>query len=162
VFQMLVQTLSPGERPVRRAVAARALALSNATRAAVELAKVFSESPEFRHALQDMGDLAVPVLVELTRNGNADALDALRVIGTPSAALSLVGLLWKPEHDLTVRAAWQLAALLHRPTVETALEHYEFPEPRPAPGPFDWIWDPFTKSPSSMPLIAGRIASLLE
>jgi hypothetical protein len=163
VFRMLLQTLSPNERPVRRAIAARALALSNTARAAGELAKVFSESPEFRQSLQDMGDLAVPVLAELTKAGNWDALDALRAVGTPSAALALVPLLWSTEGDLAVRAAWRLAALLQRKAVETALDQYEFPDGRPAPGPFDWIWDPFTKSPQSpLPLIAGHIAFLLE
>jgi hypothetical protein len=163
VFQMLVSSLSPSERPVRRAAAARALALSNASRAASELAKVFGESAEFRQALQDMGDPAVGVLVELAKQGNAEALDSLRAIGTPGAALALVPLLWSNDAEVANRTAWRLASLLSHPSVEAALEHYEFPDGSPPPGHFEWIWEPFTKSQRSpLPSIAGKIVSLLE
>jgi hypothetical protein len=47
--------------------------------------------------------------------------------------------------------------------VEQGLETYTFPAARPSPGPLDWIWEPFTRSERSvLPLIVGRIASLLE
>jgi hypothetical protein len=163
IFRTLVQALSAGERPVRRSIAARTLALSNTSRAAAELARFFSDGPEFRQALQEMGDLAVGELAELATNGNVQAFDSLRVIGTPAAAFALVPFLWKSDCDLATCAAWRLAALLQRPPVEAALERYESPAPRPAPGPLDWIWEPFTKSDRSpLPLLAGQIASLLE
>src|SRR5262249_19359425 len=53
VFGTLVQALSASERPVRRATAARALALSHTGRAAAELSRVFSDGPEFRKALEE-------------------------------------------------------------------------------------------------------------
>jgi hypothetical protein len=163
VFGTLVQALSASERPVRRATAARALALSHTGRAAAELSRVFADGPEFRKALEEMGDLAVPELAELAANGNVQALDALRVIGTPLAAVSLTKFLWSADADLATTAAWRLAALLQRPSVEAALERYEFSGISPTPGAFDWIWQPFAKSDRSpLLLIAGQIATLLE
>ena len=163
IFRTLLQALSAGERPVRRSIAARTLALSNTRRAAAELARFFADGPEFRQALEEMGDLAVGELAELATNGNVQAFDSLRVIGTPAAALALVPFLWRSDCDLATCAAWRLAALLQRPPVEAALDRYEFPAARPAPGPLDWIWEPFTKSDRSpLPLLVGQIASLLE
>jgi hypothetical protein len=163
VFNYLVQTLAGTEPANRRIAAARALALTCLPRAAREIARVYPEGPEFRTALVEMGDQAVLQLAILAKGGSIDALDDLQAIGTPAAAEVLVPMLWESSGELAVRAAWRLAALMHRPDVEQALESYAFSAARPAPGNLDWIWEPFARSDRSIaPLIAGQVASLLE
>jgi hypothetical protein len=163
LFRFLTGCLGADQPRARRVLAARALALTQLPQAAAELVRARGEDPEFRKAFLQMGDRAVGELVALARAGNTDALEDLLAIGTPAAAEGLVPLLWEPEGDLAVQAAWRLAALLSRPQIELALEHYAFAAARPKPGPYDWVWEPFTHSDSSsMPPIAGRIVTLLE
>jgi hypothetical protein len=163
VFSFLTETLAGGKPMAQRVVAARALAITKLPRAAKELAKVYTEAPEFRHAFRRMDDVAVPELAGLARSGSVEALDDLKAIGTPSSAAVLVAFLWEDKGDQATRAAWRLAGLMQDPQIEMALEGCGLPTPRPQPGPLDWIWEPFTTTERSiLPLIVGRVASLLE
>lgn len=149
--------------PERRLAAANALALSNLPQAADTLTEQVLDHPEIRPLLTQMGDLSVPALEAWARQGQTWAMDALREVGTPQAALALVPLLWYDDAMTPCQAAWQLAAMLLQPNIESALRMVDLtPEQRKAEQ-INWIWSPFDEPPASaLPVIAGRIAHLLH
>lgn len=149
--------------PTQRLAAAAVLALTNLPKAAEALAECARHEPDIRSYLTRMGDLSVPALEAWARQQQTWAMDALREVGTPQAALALVAMLWDDDATVTYQAAWRLAALLHRPNVELALRTISLtPEERKAKQ-INWIWAPFDEPPASaLPVIAGRIAHLLH
>lgn len=150
--------------PSRRLAAATALALTNLPKAADALAECAAHEPVIRPYLIRMGDLTVPALEAWACQQQTWAMDALREVGTPQAALALVPLLWwDDETTVPYQAAWRLAALLHRPNVEMALRTFDLTSDQRNATQIEWIWSPFDEPPiSALPVIAGRIAHLLH
>jgi len=161
-FQFLEETLIADRNPARRVAAAKALSLTNLPDAARVLANHYNERSEVREHLVRMGDLAVPVLADLSAQGSERserAMDGLLAIGTPDAANALVPFLWNADKNLAVRAAWCLAGLLPQPNVEEVLRNYPIVEEQRRTNPIEWIWQPFEEpADSALPVIAGRIA----
>ena len=159
VFKFLEETLAKAKDTSHRAAAAKGLSLTNLPQAAKVLADHYN-MPEARNHLVLMGDLAVPALVCLELK---ESLDDLYAIGTPQASESLVSFLWNENDILSARAAWLLAALLTRPDIENSLCKYKLSEGQRKDNYIDWIWKPFNEHPdSALPIIAGRIAYLLD
>lgn len=162
VLQLLMELARTAEQPTR-GYAMQALSASGRLEAAEALAPLARNDEDARNALRSMGELALPVLTARAEGGHQWAVDDLAVVGTPSAATALAGLLWETDGQVgksAFRAAWHLAALLRNPDIEQGL--------RDAPGrmgvgaTLNWIWRPFTTGKDD-PLyaIAGRIAWLL-
>ncbi|RCJ37309.1 hypothetical protein A6770_14330 [Nostoc minutum NIES-26] len=163
VLEFLAETLATSQEPARRIAAANALSLTNLPNAAQVLASNYANRQEIGTPLIRMGDLAVPALASLAANGSVEAMDDLLTIGTPDAAKALVPLLWQQDDRIAARAAWCLAALLHQPNVEEGLRDYSLTEEQRRADKLNWIWQPFNEPASSaVPLIAGRIAYLIE
>jgi hypothetical protein len=163
VFRFLEETLVTSEKPARRLAAAHALSLTNLPEAATVLTASYALSPEVRAPLVRMGDVAVPALASLSATGLLDTMDDLHAIGTSHAAETLVPLLWNENERVAGRAAWCLAALLNQPHVEKVLRAYPLTGEQRSAEWFDWIWKPFQEpAHSSLPVITGRIAWLLE
>ncbi|MEL7409575.1 MAG: hypothetical protein AAFN00_21955 [Cyanobacteria bacterium J06558_2] len=95
VFSFLEETLANSDDQYRRSAAAHALALTNLPMSTNTLAKYYGKRPEVRDPLISMGDLAVPVLASLAREGFIEALDDLNEIGTPPAKKLLETSLFK-------------------------------------------------------------------
>lgn len=162
VFEFLEQTLQTPTRQEQFLAAAIALSFTNLPRAAEVLGKYFTSQSEIREALIRMGDIAVPVLLFSARKGSSDALDDLQAIGTPEVAEALVPLLWDRK-DIVYGVAWRLAALLNQPNVENVLRNYSLTEDQRKAEWVDWIWRPFNEPENSaLPIIAGRVAFLIE
>ncbi len=164
VFKFLEKSLlSPDSS--RRIEAAIALSLTNLPQAARVLAAHYSTLPEIRAPLVRMGDLAVPVIASLAASGNGAALDDLYAIGTAHAAEVLARLLWHTDETMACNAAWRLAALLPDEEVEARMRSYALTiRQRQAPYLSD-AWQPFEQGEpanSSLPIVAGRIAYLIE
>ena len=149
--------------PTQRLAAAAILALTNLPKAAEALAACARHDPDIRPYLTRMGDLSVPTLEAWVHQRQTWAMDSLRDVGTPQAALALVPLLWDDDATAPNQAAWRLAELLLRPNVELTLRTFGLtPEQRKA-RQINWIWAPFDEpSDSALPAIAGRIAYLLH
>ncbi len=184
VFEFLEETLDAPD-PFRCLAAANALSRTNLPRAAKVLAERGLRRPELRPSLVRMGDLAVPALLSLTRTiqprlrpthfygrentataGEGSAaliLDGLHAIGTPQAARAMTTLLWDENTELAAAAAWRLAALLSNPDIEESLRDYPLDAERRRLPRLDWVWEPFSEpAHSSLPLIAGRVAHLID
>ena len=163
VFKFLEETLVTAEKPARRALAANALSFTNLPQAAKVLADQYADLTEVRAPLVRMGDLVVPVLASLAEAGFVEAMDDLHAIGTSQAAEALVPLLWHADQSLAHRAAWRLVALLPQPNVENVLRDYKLTEEQRKADWLDWVWGPFDEpSNSALPIIAGRIAYLMD
>jgi len=163
VFAFLKKILSSFDESTRYVAAANALSLTNLPEATQALSIHYASAPAIRTALVRMGDLAVPTLEALVNTGSVTALEDLEAIGTPRATESLAGLLWHDRKELSTDAAWRLAGLLLHTNVEEVLRRYQFTEKQRSAPFIDWIWRPFTEPPnSSLPIIAGRIAFLLN
>jgi len=176
VFEFLEETLIADEFSARRAAAADILSLTNLPNAAQMLAS-YDDKPTIpvlstheakalkvvvREYLIRMGDLAVPVLTNLSAGGSERAMDALVAIGTPDAAEAFVPLLWSDDDSLAVYAAWRLAALLPQPNVEEVLRNYAIAEEQRKANSIKWIWEPFDEpSDSALPVITARLAYLM-
>lgn len=162
VFGFLVNALEDASSPKLQGPAADALSLTNLPRAAQVLARHYGELDQARPALVRMGDLAVRDLVALAERGSIEAVDDLRVVGTPQAASALVPLLWAEGQDLAVRTAWRLGALLGSEAVESALRELDLTEQQKSDEWLDWVWAPFSgPEASALPIIAGRIGNLV-
>ncbi|WP_339156581.1 NACHT domain-containing protein [Actinomadura luteofluorescens] len=157
-------------RPPARQPLLQALSASGQPEAANFLAELASEgdvSQDARSALQEMGEIAVPVLAESAARGEVWAVDALHEVGTPSTAEELAKLLFRPDwldprKAIAVRAAWKLAALLRKPDIEEVLRNLD-PSVIPAEKTeFEWIWAPFSSSRDATTVLAGRIATLID
>lgn len=131
-------------------------------RAAIEtVSEVAAESTFARSALISMGDQAVPVLEERAEGGSTDAVDDLRAIATPSAAIALSGLVWR-EDEIAIRAAWRLAALIESVDIEEELQHVELSNTTDSMR-YDWLWEPFVDTHKDTRVaIIGRIAYLID
>jgi hypothetical protein len=168
VFDYLVTVLTGSAAYEDKIAAAKALSRTNQPRAAKALGDFFPTYPELSTELIRMGDLAVPALGRLARQGNSGALWALHTIGTPQAASSIVPMLWTDlpeEAGLSGEAALVLASLLDRENVERALADYDFhADEKLLQKPWHaWAWRPFEDRPgSNLGLIAGRISWLMD
>lgn len=142
--------------------AAMILSITNLPKAAQILASQASNVVELRPYLNLMGDLAVPSLAALSNKERSWALDALRDIGTPLAAVAITLRLWDKDETLPYHAAWRLAMLLHQPNIEVSLRSIKLTSKQQKDQQFDWIWEPFEEpTGSALPVIAGRCAYLL-
>ena len=160
VFDFLKETLlDPQASDLRREFAAEALSRTNLPKAATALIGWYQNS----QPIVRMGDLAVPGLAELAKEGDSRAVGDIYSIATPDAAVALIPLLWGNHPYVSFLAAWYLGSLLMQPDVEDALRDYPLkPQQRQAEMP-DWIWQPFDGSvDSALPTIVGRIAYRLE
>jgi hypothetical protein len=163
IFRFLVETLTTTQDPATRTVAAAALAMSNLPEAARELAQHYHTIREVRPQLGRMGDIAVPILAVFAQQGAVEALDDLQNIGTPQAARAFVPLLWHEDTTLTTQAAFHLGALMSQHAVENALRNYPLRDEYWKATWFEWVWEPFSEPiDSSLPIITGRIAYLIE
>jgi hypothetical protein len=151
-----------GEDKRHSSSAAAALAMTNLPESAATLASLFVEHDYVRAALRGMGDVAVPELARLAKDGSSvEAILALKGIGTSKAVYALVRLLGASSEKIQTHAAWALAELLTRPLVERALR--SFPADGIPPGAIlEFIWRPFA-DPDGSPLvtIAGRIGWII-
>ena len=164
VFAHLKDTLANTASATERNAAAIALSLTNLPEAAEILSLWYHVAPEIRMALCRMGDLGVPALEQLAKDDTIEAVNDLELIGTPLAAEALTGLLWHTSNkEIATEAAWGLAGLLTQANIEDALRHYQLSEEKALWERIDWVWKPFGEPPnSSLPVIAGRIAFLLN
>lgn len=94
VFGFLVEALTTDTPPVTQRAAVRALSLTNLPKAAQLLGEQYDRLPDVQSALITIGDLAVPTLLHLIKEGHREAYGDLQAIGTPQAAHALVSLLW--------------------------------------------------------------------
>lgn len=163
IFEFLVQTLRENHDPARRIAAANALSLSNLQEAANILASMYTDDTFIRAYLTRLGDLAVEQLSVLAKKGYSSALDDLAEIGTPRAAISLVPFLWNDLEEFQMRTAWHLATLCTNQEIRESLDAFGLTQTQKDFPWIDWIWEPFReRSQSSLPIIAGRIAFLLN
>jgi len=161
VFNFLTQSLENAPADRTTATLATALAYTNMPAAAEVLIRQYESKPEVRPALVWMGDIAVPMLSAMAQAGKLTTLDDLHAIGTPDAATALVPFLWERNNSQTISSALRLASLLSRPNVEAALRDYPLKKEQRAE--YLKIWEPFNEpADSSLPIIAGRIAYLLN
>lgn len=175
VFTLLERTLfDPQASSLRRYNAADSLSRTNLIKAAEVLLRWYEDNA----AIIRMGDVAVPGLSKMAKQGNTKAVDDLFEIGTPMAAIELAQFLWAPnlktnedDHyppgaDLVVyRSAWYLAGMLSQTEIEESLRDAfkdDSSDTWKKYGSLDWIWQPFDKEQSFLSIIAGRIAYLLE
>jgi hypothetical protein len=117
-----------------------------------------------RGCLREMGEAAVPALAAIADDGALWAVDTLGEIGTPAAAVQLVGLIWRKESNAVYRAAWWLAALLARASVELALREWDSGY-EGNPRIHNYAWTPFLHGDDSdigLRELAGRISFLLD
>jgi energy-coupling factor transporter ATP-binding protein EcfA2 len=162
VFNFLVESLTGADK-TRITAAATALSLTYLPAAAEILANMYTAAPEVRPMLVRMGDLAVDRLYNQILIGSREALDDLRIIGTPLAAHKLVPFLWAGDAKLETQAAMLLATLISRPDVEDSLKHYPLEPAHRNDSWLNFVWSPFDEpANSSLPLIAGRIAYLIN
>jgi len=151
-FKALEDILILDEDPARRAAATSALALTNLPGAATTLGRYFDNRQirdEARRALVRMGDLAVPVLEGLAREGHPEALADLQRIETPQAAVAIVPFLWSEKERIAQRAAMAIAAIMHLPAVEAELSVYPLTPHQRADSPPEWISVGFDRRPIS-------------
>jgi hypothetical protein len=85
VFTFLEETLAASEESDVRLAAARTISFANSKRSVQILASYYNDLPQIRETIVGMGDIAVPVLTNLARDGSLEALEDLRAIGTPAA-----------------------------------------------------------------------------
>jgi len=162
VFDYLAELLQTADTLAARQSAAEALSYTNLPRAVQVLGSRMDGAPEIRHALVRMGDLSVPNLAQAAAAGAVEAVDDLRQIGTPRAAMAMVPLLWSRHEAVSLRAAWSLAVLLRRESIESALALCSLNRDWHA-GAFSWVWRPFDESGTSpLSVIAGRITQRLD
>jgi hypothetical protein len=163
VFAFLAETVRDDADVERRKAAATALALTNLPSAAAILAEQYGKLSEIPTLLVSMGDLAVPELAGRAEDGDENALDCLRLIGTPLAAHMLAGMLWNDtKTDVQRAAAWRLASLLRHKHIEEALSAYALTPLQRAAARLDYVWEPFAEDANSpLSIIAGRVAYLL-
>lgn len=163
VLKTLEEILLTSTKSEPRIAAATALSLTNLPEAANILASHYLEKQEVRTFLVRMGDLAVPILADLAKKGSIEALDDLQTLSVPQAAKILTYLLWSEKNSLASQAAWRLGGLLTKPGVSHILRNYPLTENERNTRALNWIWDPFSEfRGSSMPIIAGRVAYLIN
>jgi hypothetical protein len=144
----------------RRRIAVRVLAATSLTESATILTDRLN-MPDVPRLVIAMGDVAVPPLAELAREGSVSAMDALLDIATPLAAEALTELLWQ-DTNYAAPAAWRLAQLLNQQLIQEGLGEAAVPTHGRNLPRLDWVWMPFRQSASSsLNVIAGRIAYLL-
>lgn len=161
VFDFLRQSLSQEYRS--RDYAAQALAATNIPEAAQILAKHYLSQKALQPQLVRMGDLAVPKLAVIAKDGHISAIQHLGDIGTPLASKALIPLLRDSREDVAFYAAVQLASLFPKTDIKEELATYS-PEQLPRSSQtWQGIWDPFEAvHNSSIPVIAEQIVDQLE
>ncbi|MEM9217464.1 MAG: NACHT domain-containing protein [Cyanobacteria bacterium P01_F01_bin.150] len=164
VFSFLEQVLLDTQAPKHRRISsASALSKTNLPRAV----EVLLRWNEYSQIIVSMGDLAVPGLAKLSKQGqplSIKAIDDLFAIGTPDAANALVPLLWSDHENSANRAAWYLAVFLRQSDIEDVLREYPLTPELEASSPrHNWIWSPFNKPNNpALACITGQIAYVLE
>ncbi|HEY8095804.1 MAG TPA: NACHT domain-containing protein, partial [Methylobacter sp.] len=157
----LEQVLTESTQTEARQLAANALSFTNLPKAAQVLSASYA-LPEVRQPLVRMGELAVFALGKLAAAGSHNAIEDLGSIATPKATLELAPLLWEDD-SLAIAAAWQLACLVGIRENEEVLRHVKLTVQQRNQAWHDWVWAPFAEpKESALPVIAGRIALLLE
>jgi len=163
VFKFLESRLRPGYLTPIRLAAATALSLTNLKRAAEVLAQAFSRDPPFRPMLVRLGDIAVDSVMRWVAVPE-DAIDVLREIGTPDAAVAICNtFLWSITSSHRYAAAKALAVMFRSPAVVEALgAEIEILPERKAAVLAPWLWTPFIDDPSEkIGLIASFIVEML-
>jgi len=110
-----------------------------------------------------MGDLAIPELVPLAERGSVDAIRGLFLVGTPQAAGALVPFLWHTISEVSLNAAWYLAAMSSQPEVEAVLREFRLSTTHRQSPMLAWLWQQPDEPPSSsLPTIVSRAAYLIS
>ncbi|MFL6256318.1 MAG: NACHT domain-containing protein [Pyrinomonadaceae bacterium] len=173
VFDFLVRLLHDPADSHRRRAAVAALSLTNNPEAAVQLAEVIGEVPEAGSALVRMGDLAVPHIktkvrslmslpFTLAKRPLTISAKALASVGTPKAVEALVKLLWLRSHPHGTLLALVLGSKRQLPQVEAAVRALRLPLEYKQAEWYRWVWSPFEEGESTMAVVAGRIAYLID
>ncbi|WP_017300831.1 NACHT domain-containing protein [Nodosilinea nodulosa] len=153
VFIFLANTLvSENSSSSLRFSTARALAMTNLPMAAEVLTNNYRE--ETRSSLVKMGDIAVPALARIITDNDlkqaANILDDLFAIGTPEASRVLADALFRSEQSyIKTQAAWSLASLMQRPSIEEGLKFFVCPDDQKNNYKLSWVWKPFLSDHSS-------------
>ena len=156
IFEFLKSVLQQEQEPGgRQLLAAAALAKTNLPEAASVLAANYGKLDEIsRLPFLNMGDITVPALKNIWETEHDQkslkAAAGLCSIGTPDAANAIVEVLLNSEQEeLQTQAAWCLAALMHRPSIEDSLKNYIWPSDRVEPREYIWLWNPFLSDHST-------------
>ena len=162
-FEYLEKNLNDKTKRKRMAACA-VLARTNVPQAAGPLVKLAATDSDVIPFLIQLGNLAVPALVQPAQIGELWAIDALVDIGTPQGVLTAVRflqpLLWSDEPK-AYHAAWRLAALLPYPGIEDTLKKVELDPEQYKADQIKWIWAPFSDNKIILGIV-GRIAHLLH
>lgn len=163
VLKGLVRALDEAESTGRCLSIATALAASNRSAASRAIVEHLEDEPELSASVVRLGDLAVPHLERVARDGRSPLPCAcLASIGTPEAGLALAKTM-TGGGPLETPAAWGLAHVVANPLVAERLER--MPKPRLGPeqaAGFAWIWKPFAPPGSTLvPLLVGLAADLI-
>jgi len=119
----------------------------------------YAEVPSVRSLLCRRGELAVLFLRDLAREGHDGAVDDLLAVGTTGAAEALLELMWHRSSGIARRSAFAIAVLFQIPEVFAVLSEMTLNHPPEE----EWVWRPFeSEEPTAIPVIAGRVASLLR
>ncbi|WP_327430330.1 NACHT domain-containing protein [Streptomyces sp. NBC_01236] len=162
VFNFLVETVRSAQDSTVSYVAARALAATNLPRAVEALTPMARPDNVAWHALESMGDLAVPAF-RTAAEPYPSAVYALWSIRTPKAARALVELLWHQNPETQVLSAFHLGELLTVPEIAAELRGATPLPPDEEPGNMRWVWRPFAQGPhDALITIAGRIAYVID
>lgn len=160
VFNFLVQILS--ERNKSTTYAAQALAATNISEAAQVLADHYLQQTDIQTHLVRMGDVAVPKLKNIAKDGYAIAFEHLGSIGTPFAIRTLVPLLWDDQEVVAFHAAVQLATLLPKTDIEKDLANFPRDQLPSSSQTWQGIWNPFDgERNSTISIIAEQIIDQL-
>jgi hypothetical protein len=158
VFEELCNQLEhPSSASHARAVA-RALSLTNVTRAAEVLSRLRHRGSFIQEALVRMGDVAVPALVRQAQIGDIEAITDLHVVGTPAARRNLVQLLFVHNPEVSGYAAlWLMASLMDSDTENILRDYREMPLNRET-SEYTWVWKPYQRDDNDMlPVIVGKM-----
>ncbi|RJQ73657.1 NACHT domain-containing protein [Pseudonocardiaceae bacterium YIM PH 21723] len=150
----LFELLNAEDRTLRM-VAALCLANTNLP----EVARRLGAAEDSWVQLVTMGNMAVPVLAEHAAT-NSRAVELLRMIGTPEAAVALAELVWRDD-DTARKAAWSLAYMVSDPEIEAAL--VAIPPRESDHGHANWVWAPYRAQPRNGHAdVLGRVARIID
>ncbi|WP_299491765.1 NACHT domain-containing protein [Acaryochloris sp. IP29b_bin.137] len=142
--------------------AAQAITATNIPEAAKILANLYSKHPDIQLYLVGMGNLAVPQLQVLIKDGHLTAIKNLGEIGTPEAAKTLVPFLWDDREAVAFHSAAQIAALLQKADIEEDLANFPKEDFENSSRTWQGIWDPFDAlNSSATPIIVEQIIDQL-
>jgi lipopolysaccharide/colanic/teichoic acid biosynthesis glycosyltransferase len=123
IIHRLSTVLRDPTSPEGEIAVARTLAEVGSAEATEALVRLATDSAEARAALLGLGDVAVPELSRIAREGaTLDAVALLASIGTRRAAGELATMMVQDAGVLPHAAAWGLASLLENPAILTELD----------------------------------------